>query len=94
MFELDLDASICKLYLVHSTLSYHGILMQTFHESLVAAGAGITLVDSVVMSRPGMSVSYDYSYMLYFICCTETISFLFLTLLNVHNCAEVGRSRF
>ena len=31
--------------------------MQTFHESLVAAGAGIALVDSVVMSLPGTSVS-------------------------------------
>ena len=88
MFELDLDALICKLYLVHSTLSYHGILMQTFHESLVAAGAGITLVDSVVMSRPGTSVSYDYSYLLYFMCSAETISFLFMTPLNVHNCTK------
>ena len=94
MFELGLDASICKLYLVHSTLSYHGILMQTFHESLVAAGAGITLVDSVVMSRPSTSVSYDYSYLLYFMCCAETIPFLFLTPLNVHNCTEFVRSRF
>ena len=42
MFDLDLDALICKLHVVHSTLSYHGILMQVWVTS--CAWAGITEV--------------------------------------------------
>lgn len=33
-------------------------MVQTFQESMVAAGAGLALVDSVVISQPGMSISW------------------------------------
>ena len=33
------------------------LVMQTFQESLLAAGAGITLVDSVVMPQPSTLVT-------------------------------------
>jgi len=33
-------------------------MMQTFQESIIAAGAGLALVDSVVISQTGMSISW------------------------------------
>lgn len=33
-------------------------MIQTFQESIIAAGAGLALVDSVVISQPGMSISW------------------------------------
>uniref|UniRef100_A0A6N2KWP6 Uncharacterized protein n=1 Tax=Salix viminalis TaxID=40686 RepID=A0A6N2KWP6_SALVM len=46
-------ASVDDIANVH-TKAYVAGLEKTFQESLVAAGAGITLVNSVVMSQPGM----------------------------------------
>lgn len=40
------------------SLSLTFVLMQTFQESLIAAGAGISLVDSVVMSQSKTLVNF------------------------------------
>lgn len=40
------------------SLSLTLVLMQTFQESLIAAGAGISLVDSVVMSQSNTLVNF------------------------------------